>query len=76
MIFTMAIQENNKHIINLRLEQSKILEKLEQIRQLILTSSLPFNRINNLNNRLDGFTYDIYGYYDEKALSQNEIGNI
>lgn len=68
--------QDSKHIINLRLEQSRILEKLEETRQLILTSSLPQNRVIRLNDRLDSMQFDVYGYYEEKALSQNEIGNI
>jgi len=67
---------NNKHLIQLRLEQSKVLEKIEQIRQLILTSSLQQHRVIRLNDSLDVLQYNIDAYYEEKAMTQNEIGNI
>lgn len=71
----MLVPKENKHYISLRLEQSKILEKLEEIRQLILQSSINQSKIIRLNDSLDLMQFNIYAYYEEKATQATQIGN-
>jgi hypothetical protein len=68
--------QDNKNIINLRLEQSRVSEKIEELRQLILLSTLPQNKILRLNDTLDVMQINIDAGYEDKFMTQKNIGNI
>ena len=68
--------QDSKNIISLRLEQSRVSEKIEELRQLILLSTLPQTKILRLNDTLDMIQLNVDGGYEEKFIAQRNIGNI
>ena len=65
-----------KSKINIKSEESQILEKAESLRQLILKSSLTPAQILSLDDRLDGIIYNISEKYDRKYEQIETVGNI
>lgn len=73
----MSVLDNRKSLINLKKEQSTILEEAETFRQLILASSyLQSDRILKLDSALDSIIYNISLAYDTKITEWEKIGNI
>ena len=68
--------DNKKSLINIKLEQSKILEESEKLRQLILACNLKQERIMKLDHNLDAIIYTISMAYDDKITEYEKIGNI
>lgn len=69
--------DNKKSLINIKIEQSKIQEKAEEFRQLILTSSLNQDRILKLDGALDSLIYNISIAYDDQITKgMTVVGNI
>ena len=52
--------------VNLKKEESEILERAESLRQLILSSSLKPDQILRVDTQLDGLIYNISQKYDSK----------
>jgi len=68
---------DSKALINLRKEQSIMLEEAERFRQLILSSSyLKSDRILKLDSALDSIIYNLSVAYDTKIVEYEKIGNI
>lgn len=72
----LIIMQDSKNIISLRLEQSRVSEKIEELRQLILLSTLPQTRILRLNDTLDIIQVNVDGGYEDKFMTQKNVGNI
>lgn len=68
--------QDKKYLINFKHEQSKIIERIEGLRQLILDSSMRQDRIIRLDENLDAMMYQINIGYQDKINSSEEIGNI
>lgn len=68
---------NAKNLINLKKEQSIIMEEAETFRQLILSSSyMKHDRILKLDAALDSMIYNMSVAYDTKIEELEKIGNI
>ena len=65
-----------KSKINIKKEESEILEKAESLRQLVLASSLKPDQILGLDARLDAFIYNISDKYHSKYEDMEKVGNI
>jgi hypothetical protein len=70
------MSSNLPTIINLKKEESAILEKAEALRQLILSSSLKPDQILRVDTQLDGLIFNISQKYDSKYEDFEKIGNI
>jgi len=69
--------QDKKPLINVKIEQSKILEKVEELRQLILFSSIRQDRVLRLDSQVENLMLNVYSYYADTINSaQQEIGNI
>lgn len=68
--------QDRKFLINVKTEQSKITEKIEELRQLVLASSMRQDRILRMDDNLDAIMYQINIGYQDKINSYEEIGNI
>ena len=68
--------QDRKFLINVKTEQSKITEKIEELRQLVLSSSIRQDRVLRLDENLDAIMYQINIGYQDKINSFEEIGNI
>jgi hypothetical protein len=54
-----------------------MLEQVERLRQLILTSSMRQDRILRLDSQIENIMMNIYSYYTDTINSaQQEVGNI
>ena len=62
--------------VNLKKEESEILERAESLRQLILSSSLKPDQILRVDTQLDGLIYNISQKYDTKYQDFEKIGNV
>ena len=62
--------------VNLKKEESEILERAESLRQLILASSLKPDQILRVDYQLDGLIYNISQKYDTKYQDFEKIGNV
>ena len=60
--------------VNLKKEESEILERAESLRQLILSSSLKPDQILRVDTQLDGLIYNISQKYDSKYDDFEKIG--
>ena len=67
---------DTKALINIKKEESAIREKVECLRQLILSSSMKQERILRLDQSLDGIIHNIGYGYTEKFTALTEVGNI
>ncbi len=72
----MSSSSNIPTVINLKKEESEILEKAEALRQLILSSSLKPDQILRVDTQLDGLIFNISQKYDTKYDDFEKIGNI
>jgi hypothetical protein len=74
----MSIQpDNRKNLINLKKEQSNLIEEAETFRQLILGSSyLKTDRILKIDAAIDAIVYNMSVAYDTKIEEYEKIGNI
>lgn len=74
----MSVQpDNRKSLINLKREQSILMEEAEKFRQLILSSSyLKSDRILKLDATIDAMVYNMSVAYDTKIEEYAKIGNI
>ena len=62
--------------VNLKKEESEILERAESLRQLILSSSLKPDQVLRVDTQLDGLIYNISQKYDAKYEDFEKVGNI
>ena len=62
--------------VNLKKEESQILERAESLRQLILSSSLKPDQILRVDYQLDGLIYNISQKYDTKYQDFEKVGNV
>ena len=62
--------------VNLKKEESEILERAESLRQLILSSSLKPDQILRVDTQLDGLIYNISQKYDTKYDDFEKVGSI
>ena len=62
--------------VNLKKEESEILERAESLRQLILSSSLKPDQILRVDTQLDGLIYNISQKYDTKYQDFEKVGNV
>jgi hypothetical protein len=54
-----------------------MLEKVEELRQLVLTSTLRQDRILRLDSQVDNVMLNIHNYYtDLISAAQQEVGNV
>jgi hypothetical protein len=54
-----------------------MLEKLEELRQLVLTSALRQDRILRIDDQLDNVMLNIHSYYTDLInAAHHEVGNI
>ena len=71
------MHQDNKPLINVKLEQSKMLEKVEELRQLVLSSTLRQDRLLRLDEQIDRLMLNVHDYYaDLINAAHKEIGNI
>jgi hypothetical protein len=69
--------QDKKPLLNVKVEQSKMLEKVEELRQLVLTSTLRQDRILRLDSQVDNVMLNIHNYYtDLISAAQQEVGNV
>jgi hypothetical protein len=69
--------QDKKPLIKVKVEQSKMLEKVEELRQLVLTSTLRQDRILRLDSQVDNVMLNIHNYYtDLISAAQQEVGNV
>lgn len=69
--------QDKKPLLNVKVEQSKMLEKLEELRQLALTSSLRQDRIIRMDTQIDNVMLSIHTYYSDLInAAEHEVGNI
>ena len=62
--------------VNLKKEESEILERAESLRQLILSSSLKPDQILRVDTQLDGLIYNISQKYDTKYDDFEKVGSV
>lgn len=73
----MSVLDNRKSLINLKKEQSILLEEAETFRQLILSSTyLKSDRILKIDATIDAIVYNLSVAYDTKVNEYEKIGNI
>jgi hypothetical protein len=73
----MSLLDNRKNLINLKKEQSTLIEEAETFRQLILGSSyLKSDRILKIDAAIDAIIYNLSVAYDTKIEEYEKIGNI
>lgn len=73
----MSVLDNRKSLINLKKEQSILLEEAETFRQLILSSTyLKSDRILKIDATIDAIVYNLSVAYDTKINEYEKIGNI
>ena len=69
--------DNRKSLINLKKEQSILIEEGEKFRQLILSSSyLKQDRILKTDGAIDSIIYNLSVAYESKIDELEKIGNI
>jgi hypothetical protein len=73
---TSSNKSNKNPVINIKKEQSEIQQMIEELRQLILSSSIRSDRILRIDATLDVLSLNISNYYQDKINSIDEIGNI
>ena len=73
----MSILDHRKNLINLKKEQSILLEEGEKFRQLILSSVyLKPDKILKIDATIDAIIYNMSVAYDTKIEEYEKIGNI
>jgi hypothetical protein len=69
--------QDNKPLLNVKVEQSKMLEKVEELRQLVLSSTLRQDRILRLDAQIDKLMLNVHDYYSDLInAAHHEVGNI
>jgi hypothetical protein len=67
---------DKKPLINMKIEQSRILEEIERLKQFVLASSLRQDRILKLDSQIENIMFNVYSYYEDAITAQTEVGNI